>query len=97
MHRSCAQHQIIWCAALAVPDHTLTPLACSHALWLVLWLQVSSDDIIIPHSPNPNDEHAREQVVIIGDGPGHRAGHTATVVNRQLFVFGGSYGSDYLW
>jgi len=53
--------------------------------------------MIVPHQPNPNDEHMKEQVMIIGDGPGHRAGHTSTVVNRQLFVFGGSYGSDYLW
>lgn len=59
--------------------------------------QVSTDDMLVPHQPNPNDEHMKEQVVIIGDGPGHRAGHTATVVNRKLFVFGGSYGSDYLW
>ena len=33
---------------------------------------------------------------MLGDGPGRRAGHTATVVQRWLFVFGGSYGSDYL-
>jgi hypothetical protein len=35
-------------------------------------------------------------VVIHGRGPGRRAGHTATAVNRKIYVFGGSCGSDYL-
>ena len=29
-------------------------------------------------------------------GPRARAGHTMTLVNRKLFLFGGSYGSEYL-
>lgn len=46
---------------------------------------------------NPNDENALPTIVIQGKGPGRRAGHTATAVNRRFFyVFGGSCGSDYL-
>jgi len=46
---------------------------------------------------NPNDEDALPTIVIEGKGPGRRAGHTATAVNRRyLCVFGGSCGSDYL-
>jgi len=45
---------------------------------------------------NPNDEQARERVILLGQGPGRRAGHTATVVHRRIYVFGGSYGSEYL-
>ncbi|GKZ01433.1 hypothetical protein MPSEU_001094100 [Mayamaea pseudoterrestris] len=47
-------------------------------------------------SPNPNDEDTVPLVMIQGQGPGRRAGHTATAVNRKIFVFGGSCGSDYL-
>lgn len=45
---------------------------------------------------NPNDEESVPTVVVQGQGPGRRAGHTATPVHRRLFVFGGSCGSDYL-
>uniref|UniRef100_A0A7S2W4I0 BTB domain-containing protein n=1 Tax=Rhizochromulina marina TaxID=1034831 RepID=A0A7S2W4I0_9STRA len=49
-------------------------------------------------TPNPNDAHGppTKRIVILGQGPGRRAGHTATVVNRRLLIFGGSYGSEYL-
>lgn len=47
-------------------------------------------------SPNPNDEDTVPSVLVHGDGPGRRAGHTATAVNRHIYVFGGSCGSDYL-
>lgn len=45
---------------------------------------------------NPNDEETVPTVLVHGRGPGRRAGHTATAVNRRIFVFGGSCGSDYL-
>mmetsp|Transcript_35804 Transcript_35804/g.74473 ORF Transcript_35804/g.74473 Transcript_35804/m.74473 type:complete len:810 (-) Transcript_35804:1152-3581(-) len=45
---------------------------------------------------NPNDEDSVPSVLIQGRGPGRRAGHTATAVNRKIYVFGGSCGSDYL-
>jgi hypothetical protein len=45
---------------------------------------------------NPNDNPSGEQIVILSDWPGRRAGHTTTVANRRLLVFGGSYGSEYL-
>lgn len=47
-------------------------------------------------SPNPNDEDTVPRVLIRGRGPGRRAGHTATAVNRKIYVFGGSCGADYL-
>lgn len=47
-------------------------------------------------TPNPNDEESVPTIVVQGEGPGRRAGHTATAVNRRLYVFGGSCGSDYL-
>jgi hypothetical protein len=51
---------------------------------------------VIAASPNPNDEDTVPTVIVHGRGPGRRAGHTATAVNRKIFVFGGSCGSDYL-
>ncbi|KAF1315117.1 Kelch repeat-containing protein, partial [Globisporangium splendens] len=45
---------------------------------------------------NPNDNPHQDQIVIFGNGPGRRAGHSCSVVDRKLFVFGGSYGSEYL-
>jgi len=45
---------------------------------------------------NPNDEETVESITIAGQGPGRRAGHTATAVGRNIYVFGGSCGSDYL-
>lgn len=50
---------------------------------------------IIP-SPNPNDEESVTGVLVQGQAPGRRAGHTATAVNRKIYVFGGSCGSEYL-
>lgn len=47
-------------------------------------------------SPNPNDEDTAPTVLLHGIPPGSRAGHTATAVNRKMYVFGGSCGSDYL-
>jgi len=47
-------------------------------------------------SPNPNDEDTIPTVLVHGVGPGRRAGHTATAVNRKIYIFGGSCGSDYL-
>jgi len=48
-------------------------------------------------SPNPNDEDTAPTVLLHGlRVPGSRAGHTATAVNRKIYVFGGSCGSDYL-
>ena len=47
-------------------------------------------------SPNPNDEDTVPAVLVQGRGPGRRAGHTATAVNRKIYIFGGSCGSDYL-
>ena len=64
------------------------------------------DDWTTGHAPlirrrssfaNPNDEDISQHIVVEGDGPGRRAGHSATAVNRRFFyVFGGSCGSDYL-
>ena len=45
---------------------------------------------------NPNDEDSVPSVLVQGRGPGQRAGHTATAVNRFIYCFGGSCGSDYL-
>ena len=45
---------------------------------------------------NPNAEPPPADIVVHGKGPEHRAGHTMTLVNRKLFLFGGSYGSEYL-
>jgi len=48
-------------------------------------------------SPNPNDEDTAPTILLHGHRvPGSRAGHTATAVNRKIYVFGGSCGSDYL-
>ena len=47
-------------------------------------------------SPNPNDEDTVPTVLVQGRGPGRRAGHTATAVNRKIYIFGGSCGNDYL-
>ena len=47
-------------------------------------------------SPNPNDKDTVPTVMVHGRGPGRRAGHTATAVNRKIYIFGGSCGSDYL-
>lgn len=54
------------------------------------------DAMALYSSPNPNDEDTVPSVLVRGPGPGRRAGHTATAVNRKIYVFGGSCGSDYL-
>lgn len=46
-------------------------------------------------NPNSFDDAGENTVVIIGGGPGHRAGHSATLVDRRIFVFGGSHGTEY--
>jgi len=55
---------------------------------------------VVQDGSNPNaffDLNDDTNVLIQGTGPGHRAGHTTTVVDeRRLFVFGGSYGTEYL-
>ena len=55
---------------------------------------------VVQDGSNPNayfDLNDNTNVLIQGVGPGHRAGHTTTVVDeRRLFVFGGSYGTEYL-
>jgi len=45
---------------------------------------------------NPNSYDNTPIVKTVGIGPGRRAGHTATAVNRKIFIFGGSCGADYL-
>eukprot|EP00980_Cylindrotheca_fusiformis_P009796 scaffold2156_cov115-Cylindrotheca_fusiformis.AAC.21 len=47
-------------------------------------------------APNRTDEDTMATIDIHGRGPGRRAGHTATAVNRKIYVFGGSSGLDYL-
>jgi Kelch motif len=42
------------------------------------------------NTPNPNDEDTVPSILVYGQGPGRRAGHTATAVNRKIFIFGGS-------
>ena len=57
---------------------------------------------VVQDGSNPNGfgldyENSDSHVLVQGTGPGHRAGHTTTVVDdRRLFVFGGSYGTEYL-
>lgn len=46
---------------------------------------------------NPNDEQVAGGVSLWGEGPGPRAGHSATVIgDRRLVIFGGSHGTKYL-
>lgn len=47
-----------------------------------------------PNSMNANTTKA--DVFIVGNGPSERAGHTATLVGRNLLIFGGSCVEDYL-
>ena len=46
-------------------------------------------------SANPNEEDADATVRLVGPSPGRRAGHSATVVGREIIVFGGSCASMY--
>lgn len=64
------------------------------------WLDVSQRDgkRMIPNyrdtslerTSNPNEEDFVPSVLIHGRGPSQRAGHTATAVQRTIFIFGGS-------
>ena len=45
---------------------------------------------------NPNEIEYEPCISIKGSGPGLRAGHTATAINRFIYVFGGGCGRDYL-
>lgn len=62
----------------------------------------SSQTVSSPHLPqtmdaNPNEEEGLEDsLFLVGQGPNHRAGHTATAVGRKLIILGGSYGTEYL-
>jgi leucine-zipper-like transcriptional regulator 1 len=70
------------------------------------WLDVSQRDgkrtipnyrdASVERTSNPNEENAVPSVLIHGRGPSQRAGHTATAVQRTIFIFGGSVGSEYL-
>ncbi|KAJ0397565.1 hypothetical protein P43SY_003440 [Pythium insidiosum] len=64
-----------------------------------------SSDLVTAANPNDtfhgHQESARSrghnQIVVVGPGPGRRAGHTCSVLeDRKLFIFGGSYGNEYL-
>ena len=60
------------------------------------YLNPNSTSNPFSYHANPNDEESMEFITIQGRRPGRRAGHTATAVNRHIYVFGGSCGSDYL-
>lgn len=91
-------------------NESIAPVRCSEAQSSMAdgRLRESSgpDDWSTGHVPlirrrssfaNPNDEDISQNIIVEGQGPGRRAGHTATAVNRRFFyVFGGSCGSDYL-
>ena len=66
-----------------------------HDYWESRSMQGQTQSGMVAASPNPNDEDSIPTVIVHGRGPGRRAGHTATAVNRKIFVFGGSCGSDY--
>ena len=68
----------------------------SRADWRSREMAVRPRSGAVAASPNPNDEDVIPTVMVHGRGPGRRAGHTATAVNRKIYVFGGSCGSDYL-
>lgn len=70
--------------------------AASRADWNSRDLAIRPRSAGMAVSPNPNDEDTVPTVKVNGQGPGRRAGHTATAVNRGIYVFGGSCGSEYL-
>ena len=70
--------------------------AASRADWRSREMAARPRSGAVAASPNPNDEDTVPTVILHGRGPGRRAGHTATAVNRKIYVFGGSCGSDYL-
>jgi leucine-zipper-like transcriptional regulator 1 len=76
--------------------HRAGSFTASKADWKSRELAVRPRYEAINASPNPNDEDTFPRVMIQGRGPGRRAGHTATAVNRKIYVFGGSCGADYL-
>ena len=41
------------------------------------------------------DSLEQDDVLLQGKGPAHRAGHTATKVDRRIFLLGGSHGVEY--
>mmetsp|Transcript_964 Transcript_964/g.2277 ORF Transcript_964/g.2277 Transcript_964/m.2277 type:complete len:657 (+) Transcript_964:756-2726(+) len=45
---------------------------------------------------NPNSVSLGADIYVVGKGPSERAGHTATLVDNKLIVFGGSCVDDYL-
>jgi len=46
-------------------------------------------------NPNSYDSLEQDDVLLQGKGPAHRAGHTATKVDRRIFLLGGSHGVEY--
>ena len=48
------------------------------------------------YSGNPNDAENTSTIQVKGKGPGRRAGHSSTAVNRKIYFYGGSAGSEYL-
>ena len=42
-------------------------------------------------NPNSYDSLEQDDVLLQGKGPAHRAGHTATKVDRRIFLLGGSH------
>mmetsp|Transcript_14304 Transcript_14304/g.41123 ORF Transcript_14304/g.41123 Transcript_14304/m.41123 type:complete len:626 (-) Transcript_14304:32-1909(-) len=68
----------------------------SRADWRSREMAIRPRGAAVASCPNPNDEDTIPSVLVDGRGPGRRAGHTSTAVNRKIFVFGGSCGSDYL-
>lgn len=77
-------------------NHRAGAFTSSKADWRSREMAVKPIPGILNASPNPNDEDAVARVELHGRGPSRRAGHTATAVNRKIYVFGGSCGADYL-
>ena len=76
--------------------HTVTGVGANdrrHLDWGVQEIRTVAHSM---QSGNPNDEDTVPTIFVQGNGPGRRAGHTATAVDRRIIVFGGSCGSDYL-
>lgn len=60
--------------------------------------EASATDLYLDHLANPNDHSPTKNSIIrvSGTSPSRRAGHTCTLVHRTLYVFGGSFGNEYL-
>ncbi|OQR94665.1 hypothetical protein THRCLA_08125 [Thraustotheca clavata] len=71
-----------------------------HNKWIDTVVQADKSTVVaacaMDNGANPNDDPNEAQVVVIGDGPSRRAGHTSVVYQRKMFIFSGSYGSEYL-